>query len=105
MFISQQFEELVLRLGNKTDIIENTMIFSLDYGEIVEAKPTIKDLGILVDDKLSYEDQLFKAVSKTKQKAAWVHRNFSPTYVSHRQITKKMLPGIYLPQTVNHYQK
>ena len=40
----------VLRLGSKTDIIENTRIFSPNYGEVVKAKSTIKDLGILVDD-------------------------------------------------------
>ena len=59
----------VLRLGPKEDIKENTIIFSPDYGEVVEAKPVIKDLGILVDDEVRYEDQLYRAVSKAKQKA------------------------------------
>ena len=67
----------MLRLGPKEDIKENTIIFSPDYGEVVEAKPVIKDLGILVDDEVRYEDQLYRAVSKAKQKAGWVLRTFS----------------------------
>ena len=43
----------------------------------MEAKPLIKDLGILVDDEVRYEEQLYKAVSKAKQKAGWVLRTFS----------------------------
>lgn len=71
----------VLRLGSKSDIIENTTLFSPDFGEVVEAKLTIKDLGILADDEVNYEDQLFKAVSKSKQKAAWVLKTFSSCYI------------------------
>ena len=52
-------------------------MFSPDYGEVVDAKCVIKDLGILVDDQISYEDQLLKAVNKAKQKAGWVLRTFS----------------------------
>ena len=58
-------------------MINNTTVFSPDYGEVVEAKDTIKDLGILVDREFTYEDHLRKAVSKTKQKSAWVLRTFS----------------------------
>ena len=67
----------VLRLGTNHQIIEDTTLFSPDFGEVVEAKDTIKDLGILVDRQLSYVEQLYKAVNKTKQKAGWVLRTFS----------------------------
>ena len=46
------------------EIKENTVIFSPDFGEVVEAKPVIKDLGILVDDNINYKNHLYKAVSK-----------------------------------------
>ena len=67
----------VLRVGPKVEIIENTTLFSPDFGEVVEAKSVIKDLGILVDDGVRYEDQLYKAVGKAKQKAAEVLTTFS----------------------------
>ena len=71
----------VLRLGPREEMIENTTLFSPDYGEVVEAKSVIKDLGILVDDRVKYENQLFKTVSKAKQKAGWVLRTFSSRFV------------------------
>ena len=46
-------------------------MFSLDYGEVVDSKDTIKDLQIMVDKEFTYKDYLRKAVSKTKQKSAW----------------------------------
>ena len=67
----------VLRLGNNPQIVEDTTIFSPYFGEIVEAKDTIKDLGILVDRQLNYIDQLYKAVNKTKQKSGRVLWTFS----------------------------
>ena len=47
----------------------------------MEAKSVIKDLGILVDDGMRYEDQLYKVVEKVKQEAAWVLRTISSRYV------------------------
>ena len=67
----------ILRSGKNEEVINNTTVFSPDYGEVVEAKETIKDLGILVDSEFSYDDHLRKAVSKTKQKSAWALRTFS----------------------------
>ena len=71
----------VLRLGPNQDLIDNTTIFSPDHGEVVEEKDVIKDLGILVDSDICYVDQLYKAVNKAKQKAAWVLRTFSSRFV------------------------
>ena len=57
----------VLRLGSKVDIIENTTIFSPDYGDIVEYKESIKDLGLYVDSTLKHKAQLAEAEqSQTK---------------------------------------
>ena len=67
----------VLRLGPNQELKDNTIIFSPDYGEVVEQKSSIKDLGILVDDSLSYGDQLSRAVSKATPKSSWVLRTFS----------------------------
>ena len=43
----------------------------------MESKEVIKDLGIMVDRGMNYEEHLRKVVSKTKQKTAWVLRTFS----------------------------
>ena len=67
----------VLRLGPNRELKEGTTIFSPEYAEVVEEKEVIKDLGLMVDFSLSYEQKLAKAVSKTNQKAGWVLRTFS----------------------------
>ena len=58
----------VLRIGN-SDLIEETEIFTPGYAELITRKQYIKGLGILVDRKVTYNDQKQKAVSKTNQKA------------------------------------
>ena len=44
---------------------------------LVDIMEQVKDWGFYVDKNLNYEEQLRKAVSKTKQKTAWVLRTFS----------------------------
>ena len=39
----------ILRIGRNEAIKENTIVFSLDFGEVVDSKNIIKDLGIMVD--------------------------------------------------------
>ena len=67
----------LLRIGPNINLKENTLIFSPEYSDIVENKDVIKDLGIMIDEDISYIYQLNKAVNKTRQKSAWVLRTFS----------------------------
>ena len=50
----------------------------------------------MVDRELSYEEQLRKAVSKTKQKTAWVLRTFSTREVSFLRIMWRTLIQCHL---------
>ena len=65
-----------MRLGRNQDLKEDTCIFH--PGEVVEQKDTIKDLDILVEDSLTYGDQLAMAVTKAGHKSVWVLRTFAP---------------------------
>ena len=47
----------LLRMGPNKDMIENTYIFSPNYGEVIPESDHVKDLGILVDSNLSYKVQ------------------------------------------------
>ena len=44
-------------MGPNKDMIENTYIFSPNYGEVILESDHVKDLGILVDSNLSYKVQ------------------------------------------------
>ena len=57
-------------------MIEETLVFSPGFDNIIESKPVIKDLGILVDSTLKYREQITKVIKKTNQKASWILRTF-----------------------------
>ena len=47
------------------------------YLELTRTFPkALEDLGVLVDDKLNYNDQTDKAITKARQKLGWVLRTF-----------------------------
>ena len=46
----------LLRLGKSEDIKNNTLLFGPGFDSIIEN--VIKDLGVLVDDELSYSQQI-----------------------------------------------
>ena len=45
----------MLRLGNNTDLELDIVYFSPGMDDVVEVKEKFKDLGIYVDENLSYE--------------------------------------------------
>ena len=61
----------MLRLG-KRDNVKEIPLYTLDPEKEIKAKNAIKDLGVLIDDNLSYNNQTNKAISKARQKLGWV---------------------------------
>ena len=57
----------------------------------MESKEVIRDLGIMVDSNLIYEEHLLKAINKTKQKSAWVLRTFSTREVEFLRVMWRSL--------------
>ena len=43
----------MLRLGRNQEFKDSTFFFTPEYSDIIEHKEVIKDLGVMVDDKLS----------------------------------------------------
>ena len=76
----------LLRLGKNSNITENTSLFTPDFQDIIERKECIKDLGIMVDDQVSYSIQKQKALMKAKQKIGWILRCFKTRSVSFLRI-------------------
>ena len=82
----------LLRSGHNRNLIEETSVFSPDFENIIESKPVIKDLGILVDSTLRYRDQITKVIKKANQKSSWILRTFhtrKPTFL--RKIWKSLV--------------
>ena len=80
----------VIRVGN-SDLIDDTELFTPDYSELISKKEFVKDLGVLVDRKLTYSDQIHKAVTKTTQKAGWIMRTFNNRDINFMRILWRKL--------------
>ena len=61
----------MLRFGNNLDLKENTRILDPGGKEIIPTE-CVRDLGIMVDNRLNFREQRTKAIAKTRAKAAWV---------------------------------
>ena len=80
----------VIRIGN-SDLIEEREIFTPDYNEMISIKQYVKDLGILVDRKVTFSEQIQKAISKTNQKAGWILRTFTNREIEFMRILWRSL--------------
>ena len=58
---------------------------------MISRKQYVKDLGILVDRKVTFSDQMRKAISKTNQKAGWILRTFTSREVEFLRILWRSL--------------
>ena len=54
----------VLRLGNKETLKNETYIFSPGYSEVIECKEAVKNLKIMVDQRLNLWMQRQRALDK-----------------------------------------
>ena len=59
------------------DLKQDSIYFSPEMESVVDIKESVKDLGIHVDENLTYRCQRQKALSKVVQKQGWAHRTFS----------------------------
>ena len=74
IWIDSKFQ--MLRIGRKNELKKDTLSFTPKYNDIIEVKNTIKDLGVLIDDNMTYQSQMNKAISKANKKLGWVLRTF-----------------------------
>ena len=64
-----------MRIGCKKEIDE-CLLFTPGYENVLVPEVSVKDLGVLVDHKLSFKEQRDSVLRKAKNKAAWVLRTF-----------------------------
>ena len=66
----------LLRIGKNVNIKEETFYFSPNMNSIIEEKEVVKDLGVLVDNKLTYKAHRQKAIGKVVKLTGWIRRTF-----------------------------
>jgi hypothetical protein len=72
-FNCTEFE--LLRYGRNSDLKENTLYFSAD-NNVIEEKEVLRDLGVLMNNKATFDEHITKVCQKVKQKAGWILRTF-----------------------------
>ena len=65
----------MLRFGTKS-IRSESNVFAPNLEEVIEVKETVSDLGIMIDDNLSYNSHIKKVISKVNNLSAWALRTF-----------------------------
>jgi ribonuclease P/MRP protein subunit RPP40 len=65
-----------LRMGPRTQLKEDTLLFSSNMKEVIDEVEEAMDLGIVMDSSGSFRAQRIKSAKKTSQKAGWVLRTF-----------------------------
>ena len=66
----------LLRIGKNISLKDETYYFSPNMDTVVEEKDWVKDLGILVDNQLTYRTHRQEAIRKLTQKTGWIKRTF-----------------------------
>ena len=72
----------VLRLGRNKEIMSNTTYFSPEFENIVEECEVVRDLGIHIDNDLTYKSHRSITLKKVWKKLGWIKRTFSTRSVS-----------------------
>ena len=67
----------LLRFGRNESLKEDTTYFTPEYTEVISRSEVVKDLGVRIDHKLNYKDQLMTAVQKSNRKINWILRTFT----------------------------
>merc|ERR1712055_1109856 len=73
-FNSSKFQEL--RLGRLKKLLEEAMVFTQNMSEVMTPTQTVVDLGITVDDHVTYNIQRQQVIKKALQKSGWILRTF-----------------------------
>ena len=71
----------LLCIGTNDDLKKETVIIGPNYDSVINEKETVRDLGILMDNKLNFKAQQANVISKTNKKSGWVLRTFKSRQV------------------------
>ena len=74
LFNSNKFE--MLRYGRQEDLKESTNYLTPDCEDLIEVKESLRDLGVIMNDKGTFTNHIKQVCAKVTQKSSWVLRTF-----------------------------
>ena len=66
----------LIRFGSNKEIKEDTLYFTPKHESIIEEKESLRDLGIIISNDMTFSKHVEKVSSKVCQKAGWILRTF-----------------------------
>ena len=73
-FNSGKFE--LLQYGRNKELISSTIYFAPEMNEIIEEKESLRDLGVRVNNDLTFNDHISEISLKLKMRSSWILRSF-----------------------------
>ena len=89
VFNGTKFE--VLKYGKDENLKDDFNYLTPNSEELIERKEVVKDLGILMNDKATFDDHINKVCAKVTQKAGWVLRTFLSREIHFMKLMWKQL--------------
>ena len=75
-------ELLKISTTKNWDVLENSLLFTPEYEDVLSPMPSVKDLGVMIDANMDWKPQRSKAIRKANQKAGWILCTFSTRNMS-----------------------
>ena len=69
--MKQTFIMQLIRYGKDDDNKNNTFYISAD-NNIIEEKEVLRDLGVMMNNKATFDDHINKVCQAVKQKSGWI---------------------------------
>ena len=74
LFNGKKFE--MLRYGPNDELKNNTNYMTPNCEDFIEVKENLRDLGVMMSSKATFEDHINHVCAKVKQKCGWILRTF-----------------------------
>ena len=74
LFNSNKFE--MMRYGSNEELKISTNYLTPDCEDFIEIKESLRDLGVMMNDKGTFTNHIKHVCSKVKQKSSWILRTF-----------------------------
>ena len=103
----------LIRFGSNQHLKENTVYFTPNQESIIEEKESLRDLGVIISNDLTFSNHVDKVCSKFSQKAGWIMRTFRSRKTFFLKLLFKSLlqphidycSQLYFPSTQKDMQK
>ena len=81
LFNASKFE--LVRIGKNEELKNNTSYFTPNMSDVIDRTESVRDLGIILDDDMTFSSHINKMKASLKQKSGWLLRSIHSRDLSH----------------------